>query len=56
MRPADVGRQAALLSAVSVYTVLAGAPVLWVAMMSLRTTSEISAAPYGESSTEWSGS
>lgn len=47
MRPADVGRQAALLSAVSVYTVLAGAPVLWVAMMSLRTTSEISAAPYG---------
>ena len=43
VRLAGVARQAVLLTAVSLYTVLAGAPVLWVAVMSLRTTSEISA-------------
>ena len=47
MRLAGVAKQTALLSAVSLYTALAGAPVLWVAVMSLRTTSEIAAAPFG---------
>lgn len=44
---AGVARRTALLAAVSLYTVLSGAPVLWVALMSLRTTSEISADAYG---------
>ena len=44
---AGVARQTVLLTAVALYTALAGAPVLWVAMMSLRTTSEIAAAPFG---------
>ncbi len=35
-----------LLFAVSLFTVLAGGPVLWLGIMSLRTTSEISADPY----------
>jgi raffinose/stachyose/melibiose transport system permease protein len=35
-----------ILLAVSGYTVLAGGPMLWLAAMSLRTTSEISANPY----------
>jgi ABC-type glycerol-3-phosphate transport system permease component len=44
--PRTVG-QAALLTVLSLYTALSGLPVLWVASMSLRTTSEISADPYG---------
>ena len=36
-----------ILLAVSAYTVLAGGPVVWLVTMSLRTTSEISANPYG---------
>jgi multiple sugar transport system permease protein/raffinose/stachyose/melibiose transport system permease protein len=40
-------RQTTLLTAVALYTAIAGAPVLWVAVMSLRTTSEISADAYG---------
>ena len=36
-----------ILLAVSAYTVLAGGPVAWLVTMSLRTTSEISANPYG---------
>jgi multiple sugar transport system permease protein/raffinose/stachyose/melibiose transport system permease protein len=47
VRVAAAARQAALLVTVAAYTVLAGAPVLWVAVMSLRTTSEISADPFG---------
>jgi raffinose/stachyose/melibiose transport system permease protein len=35
-----------LLVAVALYTALAGGPVLWLGVMSLRTTSEISADPY----------
>jgi ABC-type glycerol-3-phosphate transport system permease component len=44
-RPWPAGRILVLV-AVSLYTVVAGGPVLWLAMMSLRTTSEISADPY----------
>jgi len=44
-RPGLVGRLL-LLVAVSLYTTLAGGPVLWLGIMSLRTTSEISANPY----------
>jgi ABC-type glycerol-3-phosphate transport system permease component len=47
MRLAAAARQTTLLLIVSLYTVLAGAPVLWVAVMSLRTTSEIAANPFG---------
>jgi raffinose/stachyose/melibiose transport system permease protein len=46
VHPAGVARRTALLAAVAAYTLLSGAPVLWVASMSLRTTSEISADPY----------
>lgn len=35
-----------VLLGVAMYTVVAGGPVVWLAMMSLRTTSEISADPY----------
>jgi ABC-type glycerol-3-phosphate transport system permease component len=44
---AGATRRATLLLLVSLYTLLSGAPVLWVAVMSLRTTSEISADAYG---------
>src|SRR5215813_11000568 len=47
MRFAGIARRTVLLLVVSLYTVLAGAPVLWVAVMSLRTTSEISANAFG---------
>src|SRR5215471_19952813 len=47
MRFAGAARQTVLLLVVSLYTVLAGAPVLWVAVVSLRTTSEISANAFG---------
>jgi multiple sugar transport system permease protein/raffinose/stachyose/melibiose transport system permease protein len=43
---ARVAKRVSLLTAVSLYTVLSGTPVLWVAIMSLRTTSEISADAY----------
>jgi multiple sugar transport system permease protein/raffinose/stachyose/melibiose transport system permease protein len=43
---ARAAKQATLLAIVSLYTALSGAPVLWVAVMSLRTTSEISADAY----------
>jgi len=38
--------QSALLSALAVYTAFAAGPFLWIAIMSFRTTSEISADPY----------
>jgi ABC-type glycerol-3-phosphate transport system permease component len=44
-RPRPVTRVLVLLAA-SLYTALAGGPVLWLLVMSLRTTSEISADPY----------
>ena len=44
-RPRPVPRVLVLLAA-SLYTALAGGPVLWLLVMSLRTTSEISADPY----------
>ncbi len=46
MSISGAARRATLLMLVSLYTALAGAPVLWVAIMSLRTTSEISADAY----------
>jgi raffinose/stachyose/melibiose transport system permease protein len=47
MHIAGAAKRTALLTIVCLYTVLSGAPVLWVAIMSLRTTSEISANAYG---------
>jgi raffinose/stachyose/melibiose transport system permease protein len=44
-RPTPVARVLVLLG-VSLYTIVAGGPVVWLASMSLRTTSEISADPY----------
>jgi multiple sugar transport system permease protein/raffinose/stachyose/melibiose transport system permease protein len=38
--------QSALLSALAAYTAFAAGPFLWIAIMSFRTTSEISADPY----------
>src|ERR1700730_6207242 len=40
-------RRIPLVLFVALYTVVTGGPLLWVAMMSLRTTSEIFKAPYG---------
>jgi ABC-type glycerol-3-phosphate transport system permease component len=40
-------RRAGLLLLLSLYTAYAAGPLLWVATMSLRTTSEIGADPYG---------
>src|SRR5712675_998179 len=40
-------RRVPLVLFVVLYTVLTGGPLLWVAMMSLRTTSEIFRNPYG---------
>ncbi|PRY22123.1 carbohydrate ABC transporter membrane protein 2 (CUT1 family) [Aliiruegeria haliotis] len=39
-------RMAALLMFIAIYTAYSAGPFVWVAMMSLRTTTEISAAPY----------
>ena len=41
-----MARQTALMSALALYTAFAAGPFLWVAVMSLRTTPEIMAAPY----------
>ena len=40
-------RRVPLVLFVALYTVVTGGPLLWVAMMSLRTTSEIFKNPYG---------
>jgi ABC-type glycerol-3-phosphate transport system permease component len=40
-------RRVPLVLFVALYTVVTGGPLLWVAMMSLRTTTEIFKDPYG---------